>query len=96
VAQAGTGFFPTALVVFVAEPPTRLSDIAIDSPLIGGSGLSGKSGRNTANACDTSAKQMSNDSAAHCLFEKQSFTEDPASSCNRGANVADGALPPSR
>jgi hypothetical protein len=96
VAQAGTGFFDTALVVFVAKPPCKLSDIAIDSPVIGGSGLSGKSGRNTANACDTSAKQMSTDTAAHRPFEKQSFTEDPAFSCNRAASAADRALPPSR
>jgi hypothetical protein len=38
------------------------------SPLNGGAGLTGKSGRNTANACDNSAKDTSRDTAANFMF----------------------------
>ncbi len=46
------------------------------SPLNGGAGLAGKSGRKTANACDTNASEMSADTTAHFIFVSgNSFTE---------------------
>ncbi len=46
------------------------------SPVNGGAGLAGKSGRKTANACDTNASEMSVDTAAHFIFAaKNTFTE---------------------
>jgi len=48
------------------------------SPLNGGVGLAGKSGRKTANACDTNASEMSADSSANFIFVAGStFTEIP-------------------
>ena len=45
------------------------------SPLNGGAGLAGKSGRKTANACDTNASEMSADTTAHFIFvARNSFT----------------------
>jgi hypothetical protein len=50
--------------------------MTIVSPLNGGAGLAGKSGRKTANACDISARKTSVDSAAHFMFvAKNTFTE---------------------
>jgi hypothetical protein len=55
--------------------------MTIVSPLNGGAGFAGKSGRKTANACDMSARKTSVDSAAHFMFvAKNTFTEDLASS----------------
>jgi hypothetical protein len=45
----------------------------ISSPLTGGVALAGKSGRETADACDTKASEMSADTAAHFIF-KNVFT----------------------
>jgi hypothetical protein len=46
------------------------------SPLNGGAGLDGKSGRKTANACDTNASEMSADTAAHFIFvARNTFTK---------------------
>jgi hypothetical protein len=46
------------------------------SPLNGGAGLAGKSGRKTANACDTNASEMSADTTAHViLVARNGFTE---------------------
>ena len=46
------------------------------SRLNGGAGLAGKSGRKTANACDTNAIEMSADTTAHFIFvARNSFTE---------------------
>jgi len=46
------------------------------SPLNGGTGLAGKSGRKTADACDTNASEMSADTTAHFIFvARNSFTE---------------------
>jgi hypothetical protein len=48
------------------------------SPLNGGVGLVGKSGRKTAKACDTNASEMSADSNANFIFVARStFTEIP-------------------
>ena len=48
------------------------------SPVNGGAGLAGKSGRKTANACDTNASEMSVDAAAHFIFvAMNTFTEVP-------------------
>jgi hypothetical protein len=40
----------------------------MSSPLNGGTGLAGKSGRKTANACDANTIEMSADTAAHFIF----------------------------
>jgi hypothetical protein len=40
----------------------------MSSPLNGGAGLAGKSGRKTANACDTNAIEMSAETTAHFIF----------------------------
>jgi hypothetical protein len=54
--------------------------MTIVSPLNGGAGFAGKSGRKTANACDISARKTSVDSAAHFMFvAKNTFTEGRAS-----------------
>jgi hypothetical protein len=46
------------------------------SPLNGGAGLAGKSGRKTADACDTNASEMSADTTAHFIFvARNSFIE---------------------
>jgi len=46
------------------------------SPLNGGAGLDGKSGRKTANACDTNASEMSADTTAHFIFvARNTFTK---------------------
>jgi len=54
---------------------SKSSSIPITASLHGGAGFAGKSGRKTANFCDTSAKEMSNDTAAHCMLAKNNFTE---------------------
>jgi len=41
--------------------------MAITSPLNGGGGFAGKSGRKTANVCDTNAMETSTDTAAHFM-----------------------------
>jgi hypothetical protein len=41
--------------------------MAIASPLNGGAGFAGKSGRKTANVCDTNAMETSTDTAAHFM-----------------------------
>jgi hypothetical protein len=70
-----------------------MSSIAIGSPLNGGSGLDGKSGRKTANACDKSAKDTRMDAAAHFVFTaKNTFVEGRSSLCNRTANPHDETL----
>ena len=50
--------------------------MTMSSPLNGAAGLIGNSGRNTANACDTNASEMSADTTAHfiCVVETE-FTE---------------------
>jgi hypothetical protein len=49
--------------------------MTMSSPLDGAAGLIGNSGRNTADACDTNAREMSVDATAHFIFVKTSFTE---------------------
>jgi hypothetical protein len=50
----------------------------MSSPLNGGVGLAGKSGRKTANPCDTNAIEISADSSANFIFVAMStFTEIP-------------------
>jgi hypothetical protein len=52
--------------------------MTITSPLDGGAGLAGKSGRKTPNACDTNVKEMSVDATAHfMLVAKNTFKEVP-------------------
>ena len=46
------------------------------SPLDGAAGLIGNSGRNTADACDTNASEMSADTTGHFMsVAKTTFTE---------------------
>jgi hypothetical protein len=47
----------------IESPPTLIS-----SPLNGGDGFAGKSGRKTANAGDTNAMETSTDTAAHFML----------------------------
>jgi len=48
----------------------------MSSPLNGGAGLVGTSGRKTANACETNTSEMSADTTAHFIFvARNSFTE---------------------
>jgi hypothetical protein len=58
----------------------------MNSPLNGGVGFAGKSGRKTANACDTNAIETSTNTAAHFMSAavskinqhgKQKFLRDP-------------------
>jgi hypothetical protein len=52
--------------------------MTITSPLTGGGVLTGKSGRKTADACDTNAREMTVDITAHFIFvAKNSFTKAP-------------------
>jgi len=94
----GTWFFKSNHFVFSGlsskRRRTRSSPMTTTSPLYGGAALTGKSGRTTANACDTNAKVVSNDIAAPCMFAKKGFTETRASSCNRSATFDRDALPP--
>jgi len=61
--------------VFLAHPITESSPMIMTSPLNGGAGLAGKSGRKTANACDTNASEMRADTTAHfILVASNSFT----------------------
>ncbi len=53
---------------FLAYPITESSPIIMSSLLNGGAGLAGKSGRKTANACDTNAIEMSAETTAHFIF----------------------------
>jgi hypothetical protein len=63
---------------FLAEPTTTSSPMIISLPLNGGPGFDGKSGRKTANSCDTNASEMSADSSAKLIFVARStFTEVP-------------------
>ncbi|HYY35880.1 MAG TPA: hypothetical protein VE867_05870 [Candidatus Binatia bacterium] len=41
--------------------------MVITSPLNGGAGFAGKSGRKTANVCDTNATEMNTNTAAHFM-----------------------------
>jgi hypothetical protein len=52
---------------FPAEYRIESSPTVIISPLNGGAGFAGKSGRNTANAWDTNAMETSTDTAAHFM-----------------------------
>jgi hypothetical protein len=48
----------------------------MSSPLNGGAGFAGKSGRKTANACETNAIEISADTAAHFIFvARNNFTK---------------------
>jgi hypothetical protein len=42
--------------------------MTIAPPLSGGSGLTGKSGRTTANVCETNARETKVNTAAHFMF----------------------------
>ena len=54
--------------VFLHTRITESSPMIMTSPLNGGAGLAGKSGRKTANVCDTNASEMSADTTAHFIF----------------------------
>lgn len=72
---------------FLAERRIRSSPITIMSPLNGGAGLTGKSGRKRAKAWDASAKETSMGTAARFMFTAaNTFIEVLASSSNRAAN----------
>jgi hypothetical protein len=48
----------------------------MSSPLNGGAGFAGTSGRKTANACDTNAIEISADAGAHFIFvARNTFTK---------------------
>jgi hypothetical protein len=60
---------------FLAYPITESCPMIMTSPLNGGAGLAGKSGRKTANTCDTNASEMSADTTAHFIFvARNNFT----------------------
>jgi hypothetical protein len=74
VVQIDSGFSG----VFFAGLSTKSSLIMMGSPLNGGAGLAGKSGRKTANACGTNVREMSVNTTAHLIFAaKNTFTEVP-------------------
>jgi hypothetical protein len=50
-----------------AEYRIESSPMVIASPLNGGAGFAGKSGRKTANACETNAMETSTNTAAHFM-----------------------------
>jgi hypothetical protein len=50
-----------------AEYRIESSPMVISSPLNGGAGFAGKSGRKTANVCDTNATETSTNTAAHFM-----------------------------
>jgi hypothetical protein len=50
-----------------AEYRIESSPMVITSPLNGGAGFAGKSGRKTANVCDTNAMETSTNTAAHFM-----------------------------
>jgi hypothetical protein len=52
----------------LAEYGIESLPIVITSPPNGGAGFAGKSGRKTANVCDTNATEMNRDTAAHFMF----------------------------
>ena|SRR5262249_51122251 len=59
----------------LVQRSTESSPMIMTSPLNGGAGLAGKSGRKTANACDTNASEMSAETTAHfILIVRNSFT----------------------
>ena len=67
---------------------TKSSRITIASPLKGGSGLTGKRGRKTANACGENASAMRTETTAYfILAAKNTFTEVLVSWRNRAVNV---------
>jgi hypothetical protein len=53
---------------FLHPPITESSPMIMTSPLNGGAGLAGKSGRKTANPCDTNASEISADATVHFIF----------------------------
>jgi hypothetical protein len=57
---AVAGGFPT-------EYRIESSPVVITSPLKGGAGFAGKSGRKTANVCDTNAMETRMNTAAHFM-----------------------------
>jgi hypothetical protein len=66
---------------------TKSSCITITSPLTGGSGLTGKRGRKTANACGENASAMRTETTAYfILAAKNAFTEALVSWRNRAGN----------
>jgi hypothetical protein len=50
-----------------AEYRIESSPVVITSPLKGGAGFAGKSGRKTANVCDTNAMETRMNTAAHFM-----------------------------
>jgi hypothetical protein len=53
---------------FPAEYRIESSLVEITSPLKGGAGFAGKSGRKTANVCDTNATETRMNTTAHFMF----------------------------
>jgi hypothetical protein len=52
---------------FPAEYRLESSPVVITSPLKGGAGFAGNSGRKTANVCDTNAMETRMDTTAHFM-----------------------------
>jgi hypothetical protein len=63
---------------FLLDAGTKSSRVTMTSPLNGGAGLTGKSGRKTANACDTSATETSMDTAADFMLPENAAFLIPA------------------
>jgi len=85
--QANHSYLAPVSEAFLAERRIRSSPVTITSPLNGGVGLTGKSGRKRAKAWDASAKETSMGTAARFMFAAENtFIEVLASSSNRAAN----------
>jgi hypothetical protein len=89
IAKAGTYLYLAVLASdFLLHPKTKSPLVIIASPLNGGSGLVGKSGCKTANACDSNAIEIRTESTAHfILAAKNTFTEALASWRNRAVSI---------
>ena len=75
----GTGYcaWPRGCIrCFFVDRSTKSSPMTMSSLLNGAAGFIGNSGRNTANACDTNASEMSVATTAHFIcVVKTEFTE---------------------
>lgn len=67
---------------------TKSSRTTIASPLNGGSGLTGKSGRKTANACGANASAMTIETTARLVLAEQYFDRARALWCSGAAQLS--------
>jgi hypothetical protein len=68
VSRPDTVYRGAVMEASLAEYGIESLPIVITSPPKGGAGFAGKSGRKTANACDTNAMEMKTNTAAHFMF----------------------------